>query len=241
MSNSSGATCVARSAWSLAACLVAICAGANALAQAPVGPPTGGGPYRSNDLVELVTLDSTIKLDIRYATANNFVGRVVYAQARAFLQRQTAEALMSVQRRLKVKGYGLLIHDGYRPWSVTKLFWDITPEKDRIFVADPAVGSRHNRGCAVDLGLYDLQTGREVEMPGAYDEMTARSFVTYSGGTPEQRARRDLLRQEMERDGNFFVYPEEWWHYDYKDFMDYAIQDIPFSAIPSHVAPRDTQ
>ena len=241
MSNRRAATCVARSVWSLAVSLVVICAGANALAQAPVGPPAGGGPHRPSDLVELVTLDSTIKLDIRYATANNFVGRAVYPEARAFLQRQAAEALMSVQRRLKEQGYGLLIRDGYRPWSVTKLFWDITPAKDRIFVADPAVGSRHNRGCAVDLGLYDLKTGREVEMPGAYDEMTERSFVTYSGGTPEQRAHRDLLRAEMERDGRFFVLPEEWWHYDYQGFMDYAIQDIPFSAIPSQVAPKDTQ
>ena len=126
-----------------------------------------------------------------------------------------------------------MVFDAYRPWSVTKLFWDITPPEKRVFVADPSIGSVHNRGCAVDVGLVDLRTGREIEMPGAYDEMTERSFVTYTGGTVEQRARRDLLRKAMEQDGYFFVYPEEWWHYNFKDLRDFAIQDIPFSAIDS--------
>jgi D-alanyl-D-alanine dipeptidase len=95
------------------------------------------------------------------------------------------------------------------------------------------VGSKHNRGCAVDIGLYDIRTGAIVEMPGAYDEMSERSFVSYTGGTAQQRAHRDLLRNTMEQDGYFFVYPEEWWHYDFRDFREYAVQDIPFSAIPS--------
>jgi zinc D-Ala-D-Ala dipeptidase len=215
--------------------MLGACGGA--VAQAPDGPPKGDGPYRPSDLVELVTLDPTIKLDIRYATANNFVGRAVYAEPRALLQRPAAEALVSVHHWLKGLGYGLLIYDAYRPWSVTKLFWDLTPQDKHIFVADPAVGSVHNRGCAVDLGLYDLKTGREVDMPGAYDETSERSFVTYTGGTAEQRAHRDLLRKAMEREGTFFVLPEEWWHYDYKDFMAYAIQNIPFSAIRPPAAP----
>lgn len=100
-----------------------------------------------------------------------------------------------------------------------------------MFVADPSVGSVHNRGCAVDVGLYDLRTGREVQMPSDYDEMTRRAFVTYQGGTAEQQKHRNLLRKAMEREGYFFVYPEEWWHYDFKDFRDYAILDLPFSAI----------
>ena len=203
------------------------------MAQTPSGPPIGDGPYKPGSLVELVQLDPTIKLDIRYATSNNFFGRAVYSEPRAFLQRPAAEALLTVQRWLKEQGYGLVVYDAYRPWSVTKLFWDITPPDKRVFVADPSVGSVHNRGCAVDVGLFDLRTGREVEMPGAYDEMTERSFATYTGGTVEQRARRDLLRKAMEREGYFFVYPEEWWHYNFKDLRDYAIQDIPFSAIDS--------
>jgi D-alanyl-D-alanine dipeptidase len=200
-------------------------------AQTPAGPPTGKGPFQPSALVELVGLDPTIKLDIRYATANNFVGRAVYPEARAFLQRPAAEALLSAHHWLKDKGYGLVVYDAYRPWSVTKLFWDITPPEKRMFVADPAIGSVHNRGCAADVGLYDLKTGRVVEMPSAFDEMTERSFVTYPGGTPEQRARRDLLREAMERGGCFFVYPEEWWHYDFKDFMQYDVLDTPFSAL----------
>ena len=218
----------------LGACVLVLGICTPALAEQ--GPPQGGGPYRASDLVELIKLDPTIKLDIRYATTNNFVGRAMYSEPRAFLQRPAAMALLAVQRRLKGQGYGLVIFDAYRPWSVTKLFWDVTPPDKRIFVADPAVGSVHNRGCAVDLGLYELRTGREIDMPGAYDETSERSFVTYPGGTPDQRAHRDLLRKAMERDGLFFVLPEEWWHFDYKDYMDYAIQNIPFSAIHASAA-----
>jgi zinc D-Ala-D-Ala dipeptidase len=203
---------------------------AAAMAQTPAGSPIGG-PFRASDLVELVKLDSTIKLDIRYATSNNFTGKAVYAEARAFLQRPAGEALLSAHRWLKRQGYGLLIYDAYRPLSVTKLFWEITPPDKRMFVADPSIGSAHNRGCAVDVGLYELRTGREVEMPSAYDETSSRSFVTYAGGTAEQQKRRNLLRKAMEREGYFFVYPEEWWHFNFKDFREYDVQDIPFSAI----------
>ena len=223
---------LARCAWSVAVCVLFLFTASDALAQVNEGPPTSGGPYRPSDLVELVRLDPTIKLDIRYATSNNFAGKAVYPEARAFMQRPAAEALVSANKWLKGKGFGLLIYDAYRPWSVTKLFWDITPPDQRIFVADPASGSRHNRGCAVDIGLYDLQTGQEVEMPGAYDEMSERSFVTYQGGTSEQRTHRDLLRQALELEGYFFVLPEEWRHYDYRDFREYAVQNIEFSEIP---------
>jgi zinc D-Ala-D-Ala dipeptidase len=196
-----------------------------------VSPPIGCDPCRNSELVELVKLDSTIHLDIRYATDNNFLGKAVYTEPRAFLQRPAAEALVSVHRWLRGQGYALVIYDAYRPWSVTKLFWDITPPDKRVFVADPSIGSVHNRGCSVDVGLYEVRTGREVEMPSVFDEMTERSFVTYTGGTIEQRTRRDLLRTAMKREGYFFVYPEEWWHYDFKDYRDYGILDIPFSAI----------
>lgn len=195
-------------------------------------PPVEAGVFRPPELVELTSLDPTIRLDVRYATANNFVGRPVYTQARAFLQRPAAEALVRANRALRKDGYGLLVFDGYRPWSVTKVFWDLTPQDKKIFVADPAKGSKHNRGCAVDLSLYELATGREVEMPGAYDEMSDRSYVTYTGGTAEARARRDLLRAAMEHEG-FFVYPWEWWHFDYRDWTDYTILDVPFSEIRS--------
>ncbi len=197
---------------------------------AQAGPPKDPNATRAADLVELVELDPTIRLDIRYASSNNFLGKPVYKEARAFLQRPAAEALAAAHKDLARHGYGLLIHDGYRPWAITKLFWDMTSGSQREFVADPSQGSKHNRGCAVDLTLYDLATGEAVEMPGGYDEMTRRSYPDYRGGAPEARGRRDLLRQVMESHG-FTVEPNEWWHFNYRDWEQYQIADVPFSAI----------
>lgn len=193
-------------------------------------PPLETGNFRKADLVELAPLDPSIHLDIRYATSNDFLGTPIYSQARAFLQRPAAEALLHVQQKLKSLRYGLLIHDAYRPWYVTKIFWDATPPEGKIFVADPAQGSRHNRGCAVDLTLYNLATGKPIEMPGTYDEMSPRSFPDYPGGTSLQRWHRDLLRRAMESEG-FTVYEAEWWHFDYKDWKEYAILNVPFEKL----------
>jgi zinc D-Ala-D-Ala dipeptidase len=190
-------------------------------------PPREQGNFREPELVELVRLDSSIKLDVRYATTNNFLGTPVYTQARAFLQRPAAEALLRAHRELKAHGYGLIIHDGYRPWYVTKIFWDATPDDKKIFVASPTEGSKHNRGCAVDLSLYDLETGKEVKMPSGYDEMTDRAYADYTGGTAGERSLRTLLRDAMERQG-FKVNPTEWWHFDYKDWKQYPILNVKF-------------
>jgi D-alanyl-D-alanine dipeptidase len=190
-------------------------------------PPKEEAGLRAPDLVEVVTLDPTIKLDIRYATTNNFLGTPVYTQARAFLQRPAAEAVARANAKLKAQGYGLILHDGYRPWYVTKIFWDATPVDKHIFVADPAAGSLHNRGCAIDLSLYDLKTGQEVEMPSGYDEMTERAYANYTGGTDEQRRLRALLRHAMEEEG-FLINPTEWWHCDYKDYKLYPILNVRF-------------
>jgi serine beta-lactamase-like protein LACTB len=127
-------------------------------------------------------------------------------------------------------GYGLLVHDAYRPWYVTKVFWDATPDDKKKFVADPAKGSRHNRGCAVDLTLYDLKTGKPVEMVSTYDETTDRAYPDYPGGTSLQRWHRDLLRAAMEAEG-FTVFEAEWWHFDYKDWQKYRIGNVPFDRI----------
>jgi beta-lactamase class D/D-alanyl-D-alanine dipeptidase len=182
---------------------------------------------READLLELVKLDKTIKLDIRYARTDNFVGKVVYPEARAFLQRPAAEAVVRVHKLLKKQGLGLVIFDGYRPWSITKLFWEVTPGEKRKFVANPKTGSRHNRGCAVDLSIYDLKTGRLVPMPSDFDEFTERASPDYQGGTAEETQNRDLLRKLMEAEG-FTVNANEWWHFDYKDWQTYAIYDISF-------------
>lgn len=199
-----------------------------ALAETP--PQEKNVYFQEPDLVELAKLDNTLKLDIRYATANNFLSTPVYTMAKAFLQRPAAEALVRVHHKLAGQGYGLLVHDGYRPWYVTKIFWEATPPKDRVFVANPAQGSRHNRGMAVDLTLYERATGKPVAMPGGYDEMSARSYPDYPGGTSQQRWHRELLRHAMEAEG-FRVYEAEWWHFDYKDWKKYPIQNIPFERL----------
>jgi D-alanyl-D-alanine dipeptidase len=198
-------------------------------AQPPVEPP-----HRArSDLVDLTTIDPTIRLDIRYATPDNIIGQPLYEKPMAFLQRPAAMALGRANRALAAYGYGLLIHDGYRPWYVTRMFWDATAPDEHRFVADPAEGSRHNRGCAVDLTLYDLKTGQAVVMTGRYDEMSPRSFADYPGGTTRQRWLRALLRRVMEAQG-FTVYSDEWWHFDYRTWADYPIGNARFSDLGSH-------
>jgi D-alanyl-D-alanine dipeptidase len=193
-----------------------------------------GPPHEENkreaDLVELTKLSKTIKLDIRYARTDNFTGQAVYPEARAFLQRDAAKALIRVHKKLKKDGLGLVIFDGYRPWSITKLFWEVVKPEERKYVADPAKGSKHNRGCAVDLSIYDLKTKKLLRMPSDFDEFTLRASPDYTGGTAEETANRDKLRRLMEDEG-FIVNPNEWWHFDHKDWQEYAIYDIPFDEI----------
>jgi D-alanyl-D-alanine dipeptidase len=173
---------------------------------------------RRADLVEIASLDTTIRYDIRYATTRNFMGRAMYSQVRALLQRPAAGALLRA-------------HRAYRPWRVTKQFWDATDPAQRTFVANPAKGSKHNRGCAVDCSLYELATGREVVMPTPYDDFTKAAAPDAESGTSTQRARRDFLRRTMEREG-FTVEPNEWWHFDYRTWKDYPVLDVPFERLP---------
>lgn len=193
-------------------------------------PPAEDIPASNSDLVDITGYSKTIKLDIRYATKDNFLDTPVYSSARAFMQRPAAEALGRIAALLKEKGYGLLVHDAYRPWYVTKIFWDATPAEGKDFVADPSKGSRHNRGAAIDLTLYDLATGEPIEMVGVYDEMTERSYPHYPGGTTLQRWHRDLLRAAMEAEG-FKVYRTEWWHFDFDGWENYPIGNQIFENI----------
>jgi D-alanyl-D-alanine dipeptidase len=203
------------------------------------GPPHETGAFKRSDLVEIVKLDPTVRLDIRYATTNNFMHRPMYTMPQAYLQRPAAEALVRAHRALKSKGYGILVFDGYRPWTVTKQFWDAATDEQRKieFVANPKKGSRHNRGCAADISLFELSTGKEVKMPSEYDEFSERAYPSYTGGTTEARALRDLLRSAMEAEG-FTVYPFEWWHFDYNDWRSYGIMDVPFEQLVSGDNPR---
>lgn len=182
------------------------------------------------ELIEIIKLDPTLKLDIRYATKNNFLKRPIYKVAKAFLQKPVAEDLIKVNKELHKDGFGLLIFDGYRPWSITKLFWDeINPDK-RKFVADPKIGSIHNRGCAVDLTLYDLESGKELKMPSEYDTFSEAAYPTYMGGTSEERSKRDFLIKVMETH-HFKVHSNEWWHFNHRDCDKYQILDIPLEEV----------
>ena len=201
------------------------------VADRALSPPAESDAFLAPDLVEPAALDRTIRLDIRYATTNNFLGSVFYASAHAFLQRPAADAVLRAARVLRPLGYGILIHDAYRPWYVTKVFWDATPPESRWLVADPARGSKHNRGAAVDLTLYELATGAPVQMPSTYDEATVRALSTYPGGTSRQRWHRALLRRVLEAQG-FAVNPNEWWHFDFRDWERYPIINKPFEELP---------
>lgn len=183
----------------------------------------GSRPF---DLVDLRTLDDTLQFEIRYASTDNFLGTRVYDQPVAKMQRPAAEALLRVHQKLAADGLGLKIFDAYRPWTVTKVFYDATPADMKHFVADPSTGSRHNRGCAVDLTLFDRATGEEIPMVAGFDEFTERAYPDHPGGTSRQRHFREVLRRAMEAEG-FTIYEHEWWHFDFADWREYGIGNEP--------------
>ena len=193
-------------------------------------PPAEPGNFVDTDLVELRSIVPHVRYDIRYATKNNFMNEVFYSSAMAFMQRPAAEALARAAHRLEPQGYGILIHDAYRPWYVTKMFWDATPDSLKDFVADPALGSRHNRGAAVDLTLYDLATGEVVTTVSGYDEFSPRAYPDYPGGTARQRWYRAALRDALEAEG-FAVYWAEWWHFDFGEWRRFRIGTSTFEEL----------
>lgn len=190
--------------------------------------PVDPGASLMPDLVDLAVHDPRLRFDIQYATPNNFMRRVLYPVARALAQRPAADALKRVQDRAEAAGYGLLIHDAYRPWRITRMMWEETPAAQREFVANPANGSRHNRGCAIDLSLH--RGGVAVEMPSPYDDFTPAAYRSYMGGTAEQNANRARLETWMVAEG-FFPLPNEWWHFDWRDWRSFPIMDTPLEAI----------
>lgn len=180
---------------------------------------------KNKQLIEIKKSIPDIKLDIRYAGKNNFAKQAVYKQARAFARLPVVEALKNVQIELKKSGYGLKIFDGYRPYSVTVKFFAIA--SDKSFVANPKDGSRHNRGCAIDLTLIDLKTGKELEMPTPYDSFAAEAASDFMNLPANVIQNRELLRNTMEKHG-FRVLNNEWWHFDFIGWKNYELMDIPF-------------
>lgn len=181
-----------------------------------------------NELVEIKKEIPSIVLDIRYATKNNFMQQVMYNQARAFARRPVVEALNRVQTILRARSLGLEIYDGYRPYSVTVDFYKKASDKN--FVANPAKGSKHNRGCAIDCTLIDLKTGKELEMPTPYDSFSKAAAADFVNVSPQAMANRDLLINVMKQN-QLNVLSNEWWHYDFVGWQNYGLMDIPFEKL----------
>jgi D-alanyl-D-alanine dipeptidase len=174
-------------------------------------------------LVDATSIVPHLALDIRYATTANFTHQRLYAHARCLLHEEVARRLADVQRELRARGLALVAHDCYRPLSVQKKMWTLVP--DERYVSDPAKGSRHNRGAAVDVALVDKR-GRALPMPSAYDEFSERAHRDYAGGTDAERANRALLDEVMRRHG-FVGLPTEWWHFDAAEWQSYPLSDEP--------------
>jgi len=183
---------------------------------------------QNNELVEIKKAIPNIKLDIRYATKNNFMRQVMYKQARAFARKPVVESLKKIQKELNKKGYGLKIFDGYRPYAITVEFYKKASDKN--FVANPAKGSKHNRGCAVDLTLINLKTGKELVMPTPYDSFSAAAAAKYENISPEARKNRNFLIAVMAK-YQMNVLENEWWHYDFSGWRSYDLMDIPFEKL----------
>ncbi len=179
-------------------------------------------------LVDIRTVNRNIRLDIRYATTNNFLKRKLYPISKCALRSSVAQKLALVQTDLEKIGLGLKVYDCYRPFSVTKQMWAVLP--DPRYVANPARGSRHNRGAAIDLTLVD-RTGKELEMPTPYDDFTEKAHGDYQGGSAQSRKNRQVLKDAMKKQG-FIGITTEWWHFDSEDWQKFAILDISLGAIP---------
>jgi D-alanyl-D-alanine dipeptidase len=182
-----------------------------------------------NELVDLAAAVPGVVLDVRYATRENFLGRELYPVARALLRRPAAEALAAAQRELAAEGLGLKVWDAYRPYAVTVAMWEAIRDPD--YVADPAKGSRHNRGCAVDVTLVRLATAEELAMPTAHDDFTPRAAHAFAELPAETLAHRERLRSVMERHG-FAPLPSEWWHYDFAGWERFSLLDLRLDDLP---------
>ena len=176
-----------------------------------------------NQLVDLRNIIPDAIFDVRYASDNNLIGRPLYPTPDVFMRRPAALALRQVHENLKQLGFGLVLHDGYRPYEITVLFYEEI--KDTTYVADPRKGSRHNRGMAIDLSMYDLKTGKTVPMPSDYDETTKRAHHDYMEGDKDALRNRQILKDAM-LDVGFEVYPYEWWHYDFKGWEKCFTYDL---------------
>lgn len=181
-----------------------------------------------NELVEIKKAIPSVVLDVRYATKNNFMKQVMYKQARAFARKPVVAQLKKIQSVLRQQGYGLKIYDGYRPYTITMAFYEKASDKN--FVANPAKGSKHNRGCALDLTIIDLKTGKEIPMPTQYDSFAPEASPHFEQLPAQVIKNRNFLIETMQANG-FKVINNEWWHFDFNGWQDYDLMDIPFEKL----------
>lgn len=181
-----------------------------------------------NELVNLEKFIPGIALEIGYATTKNFTGTKIYTLARAYARKPVAEALKKIQADLKKQGLELKIFDGYRPYSATVMFYETY--HDTTYVASPYKGSRHNRGCALDLTLIDSKTGKELQMPTEWDSFKKEAWPTTPVADPKIRKNRKTLIDTMEKHG-FKVNASEWWHFDFVGWQKFSVMDIDFEEL----------
>ena len=179
-------------------------------------------------LVEIKKLVPNIVLDIRYATRNNFMHKAMYKLAKAYARLPVAKALKEVEDELNKQGLGLKIFDAYRPYAVTVSFYELV--KDTVFVASPRRGSRHNRGCAIDLTIINLKTGQDLDMPTPFDSFSVKAADNYPNLSKAKIANREMLKAVMEAHG-FKINKSEWWHYDYNGYSNFPVMDIAFEEL----------
>jgi len=183
-----------------------------------------------HNLIELKKIIPNIRLDIRYATTNNFTGKILDSVPKAYLINEAANGLLKANEEFRLHGLGILVWDAYRPLSVTKILWDRTPPKLHEYVANPVKGSMHNRGCAVDMTLYNLRSGELLEMPSDFDEFDDRARMSYMPTNILELNNRMILVEIMSKNG-FTVYEDEWWHFNWDGFKKYPELDIPIQEL----------
>lgn len=190
--------------------------------------------HPEKELIDLEDYITDLVLDIRYATTNNFTGEQIYDRARAYARKPVADALKQVQGELKARGLGIKIFDAYRPYRATVKFYEVY--RDTTYVASPYRGSRHNRGCALDLTIINLKTRAELKMPTGYDAFSRNAWPSTRVADPEVRRNRQLLIEVMEKYG-FRVNSSEWWHFDFRGWKHFEVLDIDFGELEAR-APR---
>ncbi len=188
------------------------------------------------DWVDLELVAPSVEISMVYASVENVFGRALYSQNHGFLRRPVAEALELAAKQFLAQGAVLVVLDAYRPLSITRVMWDLTPEESKMYVAHPSKGSRHNRGTAVDVSLKSQETGKWLEMPSEFDDFSERAHLDYEDMTDEARRNRTMLQSVMTQQG-FVPLRIEWWHFDFPGWESQPVEDLSFTTLKRKTNP----